>query len=191
MRLGDKTAKRPVAYTAAQIKSSSVNGHGAGPDGSGRRVINIYIDSSWDVSPGQTDPNIWNAVNSAANKWNQATDQYGNKTAFYFQVNQGGGTGQADYIIQKGTLSGSTAATDIFHYPYTVTLDYHLPVFKKQSESSERSGNSLLGWRGRRPVQLQLSMRRTAVLYKWHGSELFGNFIPPAIAAYGDWSQWL
>lgn len=33
-------------------------GHGAAPDGSGRRVINIYIDSSWDVSPGQTNINL-------------------------------------------------------------------------------------------------------------------------------------
>jgi hypothetical protein len=110
-------------------------GHGAAPDGSGRRIINIYIDSSWDVSPGQTDSNIWNAINTAASKWNQATDQFGNKTAFYFQVNQSGGAGQADYILKKGILSGVTAETDIFHYPYTITLDYHLAGVSVDSAS--------------------------------------------------------
>lgn len=34
-------------------------GHGPTPDGTGRRVINVAIDNSWDVTPGHTDPAIW------------------------------------------------------------------------------------------------------------------------------------
>src|SRR5579883_3109428 len=76
--------------------------------GSGRRTINIYIDSTWDSSPGVTNATVWNAVNAAANSWNSATDPYGNKTGYYFVVNQAGGSGQADIIISRdNSLSGS------------------------------------------------------------------------------------
>jgi hypothetical protein len=112
----------PPCYTDL----SPLTGHGAAPDGSGRRVINIFIDSSWDSSPGQTIQQIWNAVTKATNQWNNAADQNGNHTGYYFQINQQGGPSQADYIVKKGELSGATAATDIFHYPYTITVDSHL-----------------------------------------------------------------
>lgn len=56
-------------------------GHGPAPDGSGRRVINVAIDKSWDVTPGHTDPAIWNGIFGcpacnppligAIDKWNQ------------------------------------------------------------------------------------------------------------------------
>jgi len=112
----------PPCYTDL----STLAGHGAAPDGSGRRVINIYIDSSWDQSPGVTNANIWNAVTTAATKWNNATDQWGNRTAYYFKVNQADGLSQADFVVKKGNLSGATAVTDLGHYPYVITVDAHL-----------------------------------------------------------------
>jgi hypothetical protein len=50
-------------------------------------------------------------------------------------VNQTGGSGQADYIVKRDTLSGVTAQTDIFHYPYTISLDYHLASVSVDSAS--------------------------------------------------------
>jgi hypothetical protein len=35
-----------------------LNGPGGAPDGSDRRIIYIYIDSSWDDSPGHTNGTI-------------------------------------------------------------------------------------------------------------------------------------
>lgn len=57
-------AQCPTCYNDNTIPQ----GHGAAPDGSGRRVINIYIDSSWNSSPGVTNTQIWNATASAVSK---------------------------------------------------------------------------------------------------------------------------
>lgn len=40
---------------------------------SGRLAINVYIDSSWDVSPGVTNSNVYNGVSSSITRWNAAT----------------------------------------------------------------------------------------------------------------------
>ena len=112
-----------------------LTGHGAAPDGSGRRTLNIYIDSSWDSSPGQTNTAIWNAVVRGAEKWNNATDQYGNKTGYFFQVNQAGGSGQADYILRRGTLTNATGTTALGHQPYVITLDDHIAGVNLDSAS--------------------------------------------------------
>ena len=45
-----------------------LSGHGLAPDGSGRRRIWIYIDSSWDQSPGHTVDSIWNGAQSGVSK---------------------------------------------------------------------------------------------------------------------------
>jgi hypothetical protein len=101
-------------------------GHGKAPDGSGRRVMNIYIDPSWNSSPGVTNAQIWNAVNSAASKWNNATDSSGNKTGYYFQVNQSGGSSQADIVIKKDVITGATAVTNLGVTPYVTRVDTNL-----------------------------------------------------------------
>jgi hypothetical protein len=98
-------------------------GHGAAPDGSGRRVMNIYIDSSWDSSPGTTNSQIWNAVQQAAANWNNATDASGNHTGYYFQLNEPGGIAQADLIITKGSLSGATSKGGGGFDPDLITLN--------------------------------------------------------------------
>ncbi len=80
-------------------------GHGPAPDGSGRRLINVKIDSTWG---NPTDSAIWNQTTAATDGWNNATDQYGNKTGYYMVLNQ---TATPDYIITKGTLPTNVCAS--------------------------------------------------------------------------------
>ena len=78
------------------------------PDGSGRRVIKVRIDGSWDNSPGQTNANIWNGVTQAINRWNNATDPSGFKTNYCFQLDQ---SAQApDVLIKKANPATGCAA---------------------------------------------------------------------------------
>lgn len=72
-------------------------GHGPAPDGSPRRVINIYIDSSWG---NPTNTNLWNGIEAACADWNKATDQNGKTTGYYFQINQGSSQ-QADIVVSR------------------------------------------------------------------------------------------
>lgn len=58
-----------------------LSGHGIASDGTERRKIVIYIDGSWDVSPGNTHPSIWNGVNHAILSWNAEP------TCYYFEIN--------------------------------------------------------------------------------------------------------
>ena len=59
----------------------------------------IYIDSSWDVSPGNTHPGIWNGVNHAISSWNAEP------TCYYFEVNQNNGRTGKDIVIEKASSS--------------------------------------------------------------------------------------
>lgn len=68
-------------------------GRGIAPDGSGRRKILVYIDSSWDVSPGNTNPSIWNGVNRAVSMWNAQG------TCYYFDIDQDNGRTGKDIVI--------------------------------------------------------------------------------------------
>src|SRR2546423_1052912 len=57
------------------------SGHAAAEDGSGRRQVNIRIETSGDYSWGeQTNSRVWNATETARTDWNTATDDYGNTT---------------------------------------------------------------------------------------------------------------
>src|SRR5581483_3557158 len=91
----------PNCFDTDQV--TPFGGHGAAPDGSGRRVINVCFDSSMQVNnngtatPGQTNVTGWNALYGwndssghhmgAMEAWNTATDQYGNKTGYYVTYN--------------------------------------------------------------------------------------------------------
>ncbi len=78
------------------------------PDGSGRRVIKIRIDGSWNDTPGHTNGNIWNGVTQAINSWNNATDPSGFKTNHCFQLDQ---SAQApDILIKKANPATGCAA---------------------------------------------------------------------------------
>ncbi|MGH9768798.1 MAG: hypothetical protein ACREAB_15310 [Blastocatellia bacterium] len=81
-----------------------LNGHGAAPDGSGRRRLVVFIDSSWGVP---TNSNVYNAVQAACDLWNAAVDTSctpptppTQKTGYYFQLNQAE-SGNADIIIKR------------------------------------------------------------------------------------------
>ena len=99
-------AKAQCSYACPPCnKETPLPGHGAAPDGTGRRIINVYIDSSWNSS-GVTNPVIYNATQTAINQWNSATS-CGSYTGYYFSLlnalGQGGGT--ADITIAQITSS--------------------------------------------------------------------------------------
>lgn len=95
-----------------------MTGHGAAPDGSGRRKIEIRIDTSWGV---ETNPAIWNGTVAAGNEWNGARDSNENSTGYYFSLNQGSTT--PDIIIRRGSVGGdSCAEISAFGPPYVMTL---------------------------------------------------------------------
>lgn len=97
-------------------------GCSACPECGTRRVIMVKIASSWDTSPGNTDPNIWNGVVAAVQMWNAARDQFGNQTAYCFQVNQA--TSNPDIKIKRETPSSGCAETGLGNNggPYTIRL---------------------------------------------------------------------
>jgi hypothetical protein len=72
-----------------------------------RRVILVTIGGGWNVdpngnsTPGQTNVHIWNAVTCAIAAWNTAQDQFGNKTGYYFVLDQNGQYGSTDVKIQR------------------------------------------------------------------------------------------
>jgi len=72
-----------------------------------RRVILVSIGGGWNVdpngnsTPGQTNVHVWNAVNCAIATWNNAQDQFGNKTGYYFVLDQSGQYGSTDIKIQR------------------------------------------------------------------------------------------
>lgn len=95
-----------------------MSGHGAAPDGSGRRVIQIRIDASWGAP---TNAAIWNGAQNASNEWNNARDAQQNSTAYYLGVNQGAPT--PDIIIRQGTpAQGACAEISVGGPPYIMTL---------------------------------------------------------------------
>ena len=84
-------------------------GCGSCPECGQRRIITMQIHSSWNNSSGQTNPNIWNGVVAAIQMWNSATDTFGNKTAYCFQLNQT--TSTPDITVTKTAVQGGCAET--------------------------------------------------------------------------------
>lgn len=79
--------------------------------GDGRRVINLLIDPSWGAT---TNPRIWNAVQCAVSRWNNATDGANppNKTGYYLQVDQAKQIANPpDITIKNQTPVGSPFAS--------------------------------------------------------------------------------
>lgn len=108
------------------------------PDGSGRRVVVIRIDDSWDVdtqgnsTPGHTNERVWNAVQGcpgcppgALQRWNDARDPSGYAINYYFVLDQ---TAQNPAIIVRrqspagggGWASNSNVANG---FPLYINLD--------------------------------------------------------------------
>jgi predicted Zn-dependent protease len=119
-----------LARAAQRTLQQSGDGHGPASSlpecncpSDNRRVISVAVDSSWEDPPGsgQTNNNIWNAVVGAINNWNNATDVNGNKTMYYFNLEQN--NSNPDIKIHKGTPAGGAFADAGSGYPYTITLD--------------------------------------------------------------------
>ena len=100
------------------------NGNGQpAQDGSGRRVLNVFIDSSWG---NPTNPTIWNATDIAIREWNSATDascqgSAGSQTGYYLSHDQ---NAPANIIIQRNDYI-PTCAQNEFH------LDHSAPDYIK------------------------------------------------------------
>jgi hypothetical protein len=81
-------------------------------------VITVYINSTWDIdangnsTPGHTNDNVWNAVNCALAAWNSAQDQFGNKTGYFFVLDQSHQFGDPVVKVKKQTpVAGNFAET--------------------------------------------------------------------------------
>lgn len=99
-----------------------MSGQGAAADG--RRIVKVQIMSSWDDPPGshQTNGNIWNAVNQAVDRWNNATDPSGHKTNYYFVIDQN--TSNPDIRINKqAPSSGGYAELGKPTHPFRIDLN--------------------------------------------------------------------
>jgi hypothetical protein len=105
--------------------ASALPGHAANDN---RRVINVVVNNlgeandptSWyEPSTGTADQAIVSATQAGANSWNNATDQYGNKTGYFFNVTvsqTADDLAHADILVTKESLpTGICAGTQ----PYT------------------------------------------------------------------------
>lgn len=112
------TAGCPPCY----YNQSTPTFHGTTADG--RRKVNVFIQGgtgadSWDVPPvsGNTNTQIWSAVETGRAMWNNATDSTSNpgttnRPPYFFEQAQAGGTSNADVIIVRDT-SVSFASTNV------------------------------------------------------------------------------
>ncbi len=111
-----------------------MTGHGAAPDSSGRRNVNVQIAGSWN-NPGTatTNANVWNGVRDGSLDWNNATQTGapgGQATNYYFNLDQGAASGDVDVRVVLGnpgtgnlaSTSGTRDAAGNVTGPYTVTL---------------------------------------------------------------------
>ena len=105
-----------------------LSGHGAAPDGSGRRIITLKVDtSSWGSPPPQ---NIVDGTQHAADLWNNV------QTCYYVSVVT---SGTPDYLIASSTAPNGGCADDaIYSYPYKIEL---LNSLQRTNYSSTLIGN--------------------------------------------------
>lgn len=85
-----------------------------------RTLLNVFIDGSWG---NPTNTNVWNGVNDAINKWNNAADQnscYGRPYInYWFQINQQDSS-QADVVVTSGNLQ--SCGRSALGPPFRITL---------------------------------------------------------------------
>jgi hypothetical protein len=106
-----------------------MDGHGAAPDGSGRRLITVRIDPSWGTP---TNPSVWDAVNAAIAEWNNARDAFGNSTGYYLELNQN--LQNPDIKIVQGDPGNGCAGTTVQGPPYTTTLPSGFVGFSRDEQ---------------------------------------------------------
>lgn len=103
-----------IGFSLAEAQTTCVYdyvpraGRGPAPDGSGRRVITVNLHYSWGA---QAPDKIWNGTIEALRQFNEQTDQYGNKSPYYFELDQGHSKGYpADITIVQTPLPEGIAA---------------------------------------------------------------------------------
>lgn len=104
----------------------------AADDGSGRRQIVIKIDASWGTT---TAAQIWDGTETARTEWNNATDQYGNKTGYYLKVDQNSST--PDILIKKGSTGSGCAEVTLGTSPKVITLPDNTTSFSQEQINSK------------------------------------------------------
>jgi hypothetical protein len=100
-------AKACSSYTCPPCFKNLTPLPGHGPAADGRRIINVFIDSTWDVSPGNTELKIHTGTNQAIANWNAAQDTSCNppiKTGYFLVPNQSNSSA-ADIIITKSEVA--------------------------------------------------------------------------------------
>jgi hypothetical protein len=110
-------------------------GHGAAPEGSGKRIVTVRIQygtgsDSWSDQPGGgTNPNIWNGLNGCSGCGQQGANQMWNAQGTYYYFKGDQDTPTPDIIIVKdGLLDPSNCAeSDWRGQPGTPPLKMHLP----------------------------------------------------------------
>jgi hypothetical protein len=111
-----------TAYTcpACFRNLTPLNGRGTATDGSGRRIINVFIDSNWNnPATGLTYVSIYNGTQLAIADWNAAQDtscSTTTRTGYFLKLEQN--SGQKDIHIKKdntvtcgGQLPANTGRT--------------------------------------------------------------------------------
>jgi hypothetical protein len=102
---------QPVTCPRCWQNEAPMPGSGPAEDGSPRRTIMVFIDSTWG-SP--TNANIWNAVNDAIGLWNVAQDTTCTPPAqsgYYLKLNQQAPAGSRDIEITKDDTIDPCAGT--------------------------------------------------------------------------------
>jgi hypothetical protein len=107
--------------------------HVTAEDGSGRRTIVIQIERLGQYGWGeQTNTRIWNGAQQAINDWNGACDDWGNRTAYYFKLDQN--AEHPDFIIKKGATNSGCAEVFGSGPPYIILLPENTAVSFSDAE---------------------------------------------------------
>jgi hypothetical protein len=93
-----------------------LGGSGSATDGSGRRLLNVYIDSTWGNPPNE---NIRAATEEAINNWNNAGDTTCSpqpaKTGYFLKLDQSVGTNLRDIIINRNDNFTGACSANALH----------------------------------------------------------------------------
>ncbi len=120
----------PILLTCTHLTAQCVDcryneeilaGHGAASSTDNRRKITVSLG---DVT-GLSSADIQTAMACARDQWNNATDQFGNKTGFFFVTDQSHViSNPSDITISSGTVDGGAALLNTNQSsPWTMTLD--------------------------------------------------------------------
>lgn len=93
----------------------------SGTDSYGRHIITVRINSSWDITSGHTDPNVYNATADACWNWNAAVGVNNARFPYYFKFDQ---TAQRPgvTIMKDANVTTCGSRSGYFGGPYEIRL---------------------------------------------------------------------